>query len=248
MKKTKKYPKVSLDNYSKLFMQLGLVLALFVVYVAIEQKTLQKPIVVDRPNTETAQLYFFDQAPKPFTKEVKKPKTQVQQKITKPQILDIDNIILDNSDKEEKFIETLVDDTPVDNQVTDFVEISIDEPEKENVPFIIIEDVPVFPGCTGDRGALTKCFSEKVQKHFARKFDAELPSELGLSSGKKRVHIGFKIDKFGNVIDIKALAPHPKIKKEVIKVMKLLPKMQPGKQRDVPVGVTYAIPLKIIVE
>ena len=38
----KKNPKFNLENYSKLFIQLGLVLALFVTYVAIEHKTYDK--------------------------------------------------------------------------------------------------------------------------------------------------------------------------------------------------------------
>ena len=81
-----------------------------------------------------------------------------------------------------------------------------------------------------------------------RKFDAELPNELGLSSGKKRVFIGFRIDEKGNVTEIKAKAPHPKIKSEVISVMKKLPKMKPGRQRGKPVGVKYNIPFTLIVE
>ena len=38
----KKSPKSNLENFSKIFMQIGLVLALFVTYVAIEQKTYDK--------------------------------------------------------------------------------------------------------------------------------------------------------------------------------------------------------------
>ena len=40
----KKNPKANLENYSKLFMQLGLVLALLVVYLAIEKKTYDRVI------------------------------------------------------------------------------------------------------------------------------------------------------------------------------------------------------------
>jgi protein TonB len=87
-----------------------------------------------------------------------------------------------------------------------------------------------------------------VQKHFVRKFDAELPNELGLSSGKKRVFIGFKIDKNGNIVNVQARGPHPKIEDEVLKVMKQLPKMKPGRQRGKPVGVKYSIPFTLIVE
>ena len=38
----KKNPKSNLENYSKIFMQIGLVLALFVTYAAIEKKTYDK--------------------------------------------------------------------------------------------------------------------------------------------------------------------------------------------------------------
>ena len=38
----KKNPKSNLENFSKIFMQIGLVLALFVTYAAIEQKTYDK--------------------------------------------------------------------------------------------------------------------------------------------------------------------------------------------------------------
>jgi protein TonB len=40
----KKNPKSNLENYSKIFMQIGLVLALFVTYIAIENKTYDKNI------------------------------------------------------------------------------------------------------------------------------------------------------------------------------------------------------------
>ena len=40
----KKNPKANLENYSKLFMQLGLVLALLVVYLAIKKKTFDRVI------------------------------------------------------------------------------------------------------------------------------------------------------------------------------------------------------------
>ena len=118
----------------------------------------------------------------------------------------------------------------------------------EDVSFMIIEDVPVFPGCEGTKEELKACFSEKVQKHFSRKFDAQLPNELGLSPGRKRVFISFKIDRTGKIVDIESRAPHPKIKDEVLSVMQQLPTMKPGRQRGKPVGVKYSIPFTLIVE
>ena len=113
---------------------------------------------------------------------------------------------------------------------------------------MIIEDVPVFPGCKGNKAELKKCFSKMVQEHFSTKFNNELANELGLSPGRKRVFIGFKIDRNGNIVNVQARAPHPKIKDEVIKVIKQLPKMKPGRQRGKPIGVKYNISFTLIVE
>jgi hypothetical protein len=117
--------------------------------------------------------------------------------------------------------------------------------ETEDVSFMIIDKAPTFPGCeAGDKD----CFSKKIQKHFLNNFDSKLPKTLGLKSGRKRVFIGFKIDKEGNIVDVKARAPHDKIEEEVIKVMNLLPKVTPGEQDGKAVAVTYSIPFVILVE
>ena len=117
--------------------------------------------------------------------------------------------------------------------------------EKEFM-FSKIKKSPLFPGCEdGDK----KCFSSMVQKHFIKNFDAKMVNDLGLSSGNKRIYIAFKIDKEGNVIDVKARAPHPQIKEEVIKVMHSLPKMIPGEIKDgEKVAVKYNIPFTIVVK
>jgi len=113
------------------------------------------------------------------------------------------------------------------------------------VNFLKIDKAPTFPGCaSGDRD----CFSKMVKKHISRSFDTDLPNNLGLSAGKKRVFIGFKVDVNGNVIDVQARAPHVKIKEEVIRVMNTLPKMLPGEQDGKTVAVNYNIPLSLYVD
>ncbi len=122
------------------------------------------------------------------------------------------------------------------------------EETSTEVSFMLIEKVPVFPGCTGTNLEKKKCFSKEIQKHFGTNFNGNLPSQLGLAAGKKRVFIGFKIDKEGNVVNIQCRAPHPAIKKEVVRIMENLPKMTPGEQRGKKVDVRYSIPFVIIVE
>jgi protein TonB len=236
----KKSPKSNLENFSKLFMQIGLVLALFVTYVSIEQKTYDKTY----GDLGSAVMNADMDEDIPITERVEpvKPKTPPPPAPEKIEIVE----------DEEEVVETVIESTETDEseavEVEEIIEIAEEEEFTEDVSFMIIEDVPVFPGCKGNKAALKKCFSKMVQKHFSRKFDNELPNELGLSPGRKRVFIGFKIDRQGNVVNVQARAPHPKIKDEVIKVMNLLPKMKPGRQRGKPVGVKYSIPFTLIVE
>jgi bla regulator protein BlaR1 len=93
----------------------------------------------------------------------------------------------------------------------------------ESVSFMKIEKAPTFPGCdSGDKD----CFSKMVQKHFGRNFDSKLLNGLGLSAGKKRVFIRFKVDVNGDVVNVKVRAPHSEIKEEVLRVMSSLPKIR----------------------
>ena len=233
----KKNPKSNLENYSKLFMQIGLVLALFITYAAIEKKTYDRNIGDLGSANMTAEMEEETVITERI--ELVKPKTPPPPAPEKIEIVE----------DEKEVEETIIESTETDEtEAVEIVEVEEVEEVIEDVSFMIIEDVPVFPGCKGNKAQLKKCFSKKVQKHFSRKFDADLPNELGLSAGRKRVFIGFKIDKTGNIVNVNARAPHPKIKSEVIKVMKQLPRMKPGKQRGKPVGVKYSIPFTLIVE
>jgi hypothetical protein len=171
---------------------------------------------------------------------IENPDAYKKEKIVTPKVI-TDKIKGNNIDAENTEINQ-------DNKESFNRETAEEESEVKDIPFSIIEKVPIFPGCSGNIVALKNCFSKNVQIHFSGKFNTDLPNTLGLSAGKKRVFIGFSIDKTGNVVNIIARAPHPKIKEEVIRVMKLLPTMTPGRQRGKPVGVKYSIPFTLIVE
>ena len=79
-------------------------------------------------------------------------------------------------------------------------------------------------------------------KRLPRKFNTDLASDLGLS-GRQRINVIFKIDKNGNITGVRARAPHPKLEAEAARVINLLPKMQPGKQRGKAVTVPYSLPI-----
>ena len=117
-----------------------------------------------------------------------------------------------------------------------------------DVPFAIIEEVPVFPGCTGTRKEKSDCLNSSIRKVIVRNFNGDLSKTLNLSKGKKKIWIVFRIDEDGNVTEINARAPHPELKKEAIRVASLLPKMIPGKQRGKAVGMKYTLPISFNVE
>ncbi|CAL2082041.1 energy transducer TonB [Tenacibaculum sp. 190524A02b] len=237
----KKNPKSNLENYSKLFMQLGLVLALFVTYVAIENKTYDKEygdLGVASMNSDVEEETIEIQ-PEPIKPPPSTPPPPAPEKI---------EIVEDEKEVEETVIESTETDESEAVEVEEIVEVEEEEEVVEDVPFSIIEDVPVFPGCTGSKAKKKACLNKKMQKHVQRHFDADLANELGLAPGKKRIYLIFKIGKTGNIEDINARAPHPRLKKEAIRIAKKLPKMQPGKQRGRPVRVGYTLPITFNVE
>ena len=111
------------------------------------------------------------------------------------------------------------------------------------VPFAVIENVPIFPGCDkGNNDAKKKCMSQEITKFVQRKFNTGLAGDLGLS-GRQRISVIFKIDKSGSVVGVRARAPHPRLEKEATRVINLLPDMKPGKQRGEAVIVSYSLPI-----
>lgn len=113
------------------------------------------------------------------------------------------------------------------------------------IPDGVTEHMPVFPSC---EKALTnsikkKCANQVVAKFIISNFNKNMISKLGLSPGKKQIFVIFKIDKTGQVKDVKAKAPHPKLEAEAIRIIKMLPKVKPGTQKKIPVTMPFSIPI-----
>lgn len=111
-----------------------------------------------------------------------------------------------------------------------------------------VEVPATYPGCKGDVVQKKACFNLNVKKLIASKFDPNLPAELNLPSGTQRVNITFTVDKFGNVSNIKAKGPHPRMEAEAIRAAKTLPKMTPARQNGAPVEMNFTVPISIVVE
>ncbi len=118
----------------------------------------------------------------------------------------------------------------------------------EDIPFALIENAPIFPGCEGTEEELRACLQDKISAHVNANFNSEMAKGLGLEAGVKKIFVMFKIDKDGNIAEVKSRAPHQSLADEAIRVIESLPKMIPGKQKGEAVGVKYSLPIVFNVE
>ncbi|WP_139958914.1 energy transducer TonB [Flavicella sediminum] len=235
----------NLESSSKMLTILGLVCALFVVYFFLELETKKEVLALaDSVSLTDSDNYYSSQV---FEKEVLKEKIIKTEKAQKVVEL-IDEIVITDED----VVDLIIDKDPVEDlPVTDHPIINeIDLPVEivEDVAFVLVENAPVYPGCEGSQKELRDCFSKKMYKHINRKFDVGLASELGLDSGKKNIYVTFLVDKKGDVVDVISRAPHPKLKEEAERILKLLPKMTPGRQGNRDVGVRFSVPISFEVQ
>lgn len=235
----KKNPKSDLNRRSMIFFQIGMVLMLFITWRAIENKTYEKAEI----NQDMLNLGDDLEEDIPIT-DMNIPPPPPPPPPPAPEVIEV---IEDEADIEE----TIIESAEV-NQEEEIMEIEdIEEAEEEiaDVPFAVIENVPIYPGCEKKRSNAEKkkCMSEKVQKFVQKKFNTELAGDLGLE-GRQRIAVQFKIDKNGDVVNVRARAPHPKLEQEAVNVVKALPKMVPGRQRGTAVGVLYSLPILFQVE
>jgi len=237
---TKKNPNARLENYSKLFLQLGLALALTIVYFLLQHR------VYDRTLNSLANAVGEEEIIEdiPITEriEIEKPVTPPP---SAPEVIEVIEDIAEIEETMMKSTETDQNDAVETVKIDQVVEVVDDEVVVEDVPFAVIEEAPIFPGCKGNKAQRKKCLQEKIMQHVGKNFDTKLSQELGLTAGKKRVIVLFSIDRNGKVTKVRARGPHARLEKEAIRVVKLLPKMIPAKQRGMPVGVQYTLPITL---
>jgi hypothetical protein len=113
-----------------------------------------------------------------------------------------------------------------------------------DVPFAVVEDVPVFQGCEdlSSNEERKDCMSRQITRFVNMNFNTNLGEELNLK-GVNRIITQFRIDETGKVVDVKARASHPELQAEAIRVISELPQMQPGKQDGKDISVMYSLPI-----
>jgi protein TonB len=232
----KKNPKSDVSRNSSIYFAVGLVLMLLVTNLAINYKS------YDKSDIDIGQLNLDEELEEeiPITEQLVTPPPPPPPPPPAPEIIEV---VEDEEEVEETVIEST--ETEMDTEIVEVEEVEVEEVEEDlEVPFAVIENVPVFPGCENKKNneAKKQCMSEKISQFVNRKFNTDLAGDLGLS-GRQRISVYFKIDKNGNITNVGARAPHPGLEKEAKRVINMLPKMQPGRQRGKAVTVPYSLPI-----
>ena len=210
----KKNPKVDLEKKRSLYLQIGFIIALLLVYAAFEYKNYDKSSY----NLGDLNLDDLEEEIIPITKQEQKPPPPPP-----PPPPEIIEIVEDEVEIEE---ELEIEDTESDED--EIIEI---EEEDDDEFFMVVENMPEFPG--GDLGLM-----KYIQKNVKY---PPIAKEYNITG---KVYVQFIVDKSGTVTNVKVVRGVDKnLDAEAVRVVKSLPKYKPGKQRGKPVRVMFTIPI-----
>ena len=221
----KKTPKASLENKRALFIEIGLIVALAVVYIAFNWTS--KDVQVSTLEAENQVVQ--EEEIIPITQETPPPPPEAP-KI--PVLSDQIDIVDDEIEVDNDFL-SLEDSDDMGVEIMDYVEnVQEEVVEEEAIPFQLVEEKPSFMG--GDANQ----FSAWVNKRLVY---PEIAKENGVQG---RVTLQFTVEKDGSVTKVKVLrGVDPSLDKAAVRVVSMSPKWKPGKQRDRAVPVTYTFPV-----
>lgn len=171
----------------------------------------------------------------PMTEQIKTPPPPPPP----PAAPEIIEVVEDEEEVEETVIEST--ETSQEEEIIEVEDVEVEEEiEDVDVPFAVIEDVPVFPGCENESDKRA-CFQKMMQKHIGKNFRyPEIAQEMGIQG---RVSVMFTIQKDGSIGNVRMRGPDKNLEKEAARIISKLPKMTPGKQRGRPVRVPFSIPI-----
>lgn len=221
----KKTPKADLENRRTLFTEIGLVVALLVVWGAFSYSTKEKAVASLGEDTQVVEVEDMV----PITEETPPPPPEAP-KI--PVLSDQIDIVEDDIKVDDNFM-SLEDDASLGVEIMDYVEeVKEEVVEEEAIPFQLVEEKPSFNG--GDANEFSKWVNSKL-------LYPEIAKENGVQG---RVTLQFTVNPDGSVSNVKVLrGVDSSLDKEAVRVVSMSPKWKPGKQRDRAVKVTYTFPV-----
>lgn len=222
----KKSKKADLERKKPIFLEIGLIVALGLVLLAFNYRSYEKGSVLD------IQVQVDDTPEEiiPITQqEVKPPPPPPPKQVT------VINIVKDDVEVEDEIeIDVEADQETV---VQDFVPIVEEEEEVEEMEiFTVVESMPSFPG------------GESARIEFLRE-NIKYPQMARESGIQGTVYVTFVVEPDGSVTDVRVLRGiGGGCDEEAVRVIKEMPKWNPGMQRGKPVRVQFNMPIKFTLQ
>lgn len=234
--KPKKNPELEVGRNSSLYFAIGLNIMLFLSWQVLEYKTYEKSDIamdvlsMEEEVEEEIPIISLNTPPPP------PPPAVVTEQI---------QIVEDLDEVEETIIESteISQEDIVEERVISVSDVEVAEVDEDvEVPFAVIQDVPIYPGCEKVKKSQRRaCFERKVMEHVRKNFKyPQLALDMRIGG---RVFVIFTIGKDGTIKKIRTRGPDKSLEDEAHRIVSILPKMVPGKQRGKPVGVPFSLPI-----
>ena len=215
-----------------------LVMAGIVAYPIITAVVTQGRIVKEELSVGAEMLDIpQEEAPPPPPPPPPPEALQEKVKFTAPVVVE-DTAVDTDFGKQDLLAEKTNTEVPSEEPEFDMVEEKpqvIEQPREAEI-FTVVEENPTFPG---GETKLYKYLGESIKY-------PEEAKELGIQG---RVFVNFVIETDGAVSNVKVLRGiGGGCDEEAIRVIKSMPKWTPGKQRGIPVRVSYNLPIKFTLQ
>lgn len=218
----KKSPKASLEDKKFIYLLVGFVLALSLVYIAFEW-TNKEITVYEDVDTD---FVFEEELDIVQTAETPPPPPPPP---AAPVVVEVLNVV--ENTEEVEAVEIVSEDDETEEIVIDVPVAAPIEEEEEEVVFQVVEKMPQFPG---GQQALFEYLSKNIRYPV-------IAQENGLQG---RVICQFVVNSDGSIVDIVVVrSVDPSLDKEAVRVIQSMPKWQPGEQRGKAVRVKYTLPV-----
>lgn len=219
----KKSPKATLEDKKILYVLMGLVMVLSLIYIAFEWTDKEVTVyeVIDPDLLAEEEIEIIQTA-----QELPPPPPPPA-----PEIVEELNVVED-----DVVTETLEIDTEDDKDKTVVINSPITstgpaQEVEDNVVFQVVERMPSFPG--GD-AAMFKYLGDNINYPV-------IAQENGVQG---RVICQFVVNRDGSIVDIVVVrSVDSSLDKEAVRVIKSMPKWSPGQQRGKPVRVKFTLPV-----
>ncbi len=225
MLEVKKAPVADLEGKKTTGLLVGFIFILAIMFVAFEWTRRDK---IETGEILEAPMLIFEEEVIPITMQ-EKPVAPVP--VEAKQITETIEIVEDDAEIEETMIMSDEDMGEV-VEIQNIENVVVEEPEKEEEIFQVVENMPEFPGGTAE-------LMKYLQKNI--KYPA-ISQENGVQG---RVIVQFVVNRDGSIVEptvIRSVDPY--LDKEALRVVSTMPKWKPGEQRGKPVRVKFTLPVQ----